>query len=690
MKIYPAEKIRNVVFLGHGGKGKTSLIESMLYLAKASERLGKVDDGNSVCDFDPEEIRRKVSISLSLAAFDWNGTKINAIDTPGYFDFEGEAISGAAAADAAVIVLTADSGNTVGTYKAIKLCKKNGLSRMFFINRADDENANYYETLETLRSEFGSDIIPVVLPAIKDGKIECYVSLLNDEAYAFEKGVAKKVAVPDYMADKVSEYKDAINEAIAEVTEELMEKFFAGEAFTEAEIKEGLAKGIADGVISPVYPGVALSLEGVSLLLDGIVNMLPSPINARKRVAMKGDEEVVIDVNGKNTVAQVFKTVADDFVGKVSYFRVFSGEVKPDAAVYNPRTSSNEKIAHVYNILGKKQIEVDTIPAGDIGAVTKMPSVSTCDTLCTQSNEVVLPKFDFPNPCLTKAVAPKAKGDEEKISAGLRKLMEEDPTIVFESNVETRQQLISGLGETHVDVIVSKLKNSKSGVSVDLLDAKVPYREKIRKKVKVQGRHKKQSGGHGQFGDVWIEFEPCEGDEMIFEETVFGGSVPKNFFPAVEKGLRDSVGKGVLAGYPVVGLKATLVDGSYHPVDSSEMAFKIAANLAYKAGMAAASPVLLEPIANLKVIIPDALMGDVMGDVSRRRGRILGMNPAEERGMQIVEAEVPMAEMNDYAIFLRSLSQGKGWFEQKFERYDEAPANEAQKVIDAAAKDNEE
>ena len=677
MKTYPAEKIRNVVFLGHGSKGKTSLIEAMLYLAKVTERLGKVDDGNSNLDFDPEESRRKISISLSLASFDWNGTKINAIDTPGYFDFEGEAISGAAAADAAVIVLTADNADTVGTYKAMKLCKKNGLARMFFVNRVDDENANFYETLDKLHEIYGSEVIPVILPAIKDRKLECVVNLLDNEAYTFENGVEKKVPVPDYMAERIEHYKEVINESVAEVSEELMEKYFSGEAFTEAEIKDGIAKGIVNGSISPVYPGVALTLTGIVPLLDGITHMLPSPVDTKK-------------VESGAPVAQIFKTVADDFVGKVSYFRVYSGEIKPDMTVYNPRANTTEKIAHVYNIVGKKQIEVDTIPAGDIGAVTKMASASTCDTLCTQSNETVMPVFDFPKPCLSKAIAPKAKGDEEKIASGLRKLMEEDPTISFENNAETKQQIISGMGETQLDVIVSKLKNSKSSVSVDLKDAKVPYREKIRKKVEVQGRHKKQSGGHGQFGDVWIRFEPCEGDEMIFEEEVFGGSVPKNFFPAVEKGLRDSVTKGVLAGYPVVGLKATLYDGSYHPVDSSEMAFKIAANLAYKEGMAKASPVLLEPIANLKVVVPNDMMGDVMGDVSKRRGRILGMNPAEEKGMQIVEAEVPMAEMSDYAIFLRSLTQGKGWFEQKFERYDEAPANEAQKVIDAAAKENEE
>ena len=677
MKTYPAEKIRNVVFLGHGSKGKTSLIEAMLYLAKVTERLGKVDDGNSNLDFDPEESRRKISISLSLASFDWKGTKINAIDTPGYFDFEGEAISGAAAADAAVIVLTADNADTVGTYKAMKLCKKNGLARMFFINRVDDENANFYETLDKLHEIYGSEVIPVILPAIKDRKLDCFVNLLDNEAYTFDNGVEKKVPVPDYMAERIEHYKEVINESVAEVSEELMEKYFSGEPFTEAEIKEGIAKGIVNGSISPVYPGVALTLTGIVPLLDGITHMLPSPVDTKK-------------VESGAPVAQIFKTVADDFVGKVSYFRVYSGEIKPDMTVYNPRANTTEKIAHVYNIVGKKQIEVDTIPAGDIGAVTKMASASTCDTLCSQSNETTLPVFDFPKPCLSKAIAPKSKGDEEKIASGLRKLMEEDPTIGFENNAETKQQVISGMGETQLDVVVSKLKNSKSSVAVDLADAKVPYREKIRKKVEVQGRHKKQSGGHGQFGDVWIRFEPCEGDEMIFEEEVFGGSVPKNFFPAVEKGLRDSVTKGVLAGYPVVGLKATLYDGSYHPVDSSEMAFKIAANLAYKEGMAKASPVLLEPIANLKVVVPNDMMGDVMGDVSKRRGRILGMNPADEKGMQIVEAEVPMAEMSDYAIFLRSLTQGKGWFEQKFERYDEAPANEAQKVIDAAAKENEE
>ncbi|MBQ9557935.1 MAG: elongation factor G, partial [Clostridia bacterium] len=514
MKTYPAEKIRNVVFLGHGGKGKTSLIESMLYLAKVTERLGKVDDGNSNLDFDPEESRRKISISLSLASFDWKGTKINAIDTPGYFDFEGEAISGAAAADAAVIVLTADNADTVGTYKAMKLCKKNGLARMFFINRVDDENANFYETLDKLHEIYGSEVIPVILPAIKDRKLECFVNLLDNEAYTFENGAEKKVPVPDYMAERIEHYKEVINESIAEVSEELMEKYFSGESFTEAEIKDGIAKGIVSGSISPVYPGVALTLTGVVPLLDGITHMLPSPVDTKK-------------VEAGAPVAQIFKTVADDFVGKVSYFRVYSGEIKSDMTVYNPRANTTEKIAHVYNIVGKKQIEVDSIPAGDIGAVTKMASASTCDTLCAQSNETTMPVFDFPKPCLSKAIAPKAKGDEEKIATGLRKLMEEDPTIAFENNAETKQQVISGMGETQLDVIVSKLKNSKSSVTVDLKDAKVPYREKIRKKVEVQGRHKKQSGGHGQFGDVWIRFEPCEGDEMIFEEEVFGGSVPK-------------------------------------------------------------------------------------------------------------------------------------------------------------------
>ena len=671
MKTYPAEKIRNVVFLGHGSKGKTSLIEAMLYLAKVTERLGKVDDGNSNLDFDPEESRRKISISLSLASFDWNGTKINAIDTPGYFDFEGEAISGAAAADAAVIVLTADNADTVGTYNAMKLCKKNGLARMFFINRVDDENANFYETLDKLHEIYGSEVIPVILPAIKDRKLECFVNLLDNEAYTFENGVEKKVPVPDYMAERIEHYKEVINESVAEVSEELMEKYFSGEAFTEAEIKDGIAKGIVNGSISPVYPGVALTLTGIVPLLDGITHMLPSPVDTKK-------------VESGAPVAQIFKTVADDFVGKVSYFRVYSGEIKPDMTVYNPRANTTEKIAHVYNIVGKKQIEVDTIPAGDIGAVTKMASASTCDTLCTQSNETVMPVFDFPKPCLSKAIAPKAKGDEEKIASGLRKLMEEDPTISFENNAETKQQIISGMGETQLDVIVSKLKNSKSSVSVDLKDAKVPYREKIRKKVEVQGRHKKQSGGHGQFGDVWIRFEPTDSEELVFAEEVFGGSVPKNFFPAVEKGLRDCVTRGMVAGYPVVGLKATLYDGSYHPVDSSEMAFKTAASLAFKQLKDVAGPAILEPIGTLKAYMPDDNLGDIMGDITKRRGRVLGMGPADEPKMQMLEAEVPMAEMGDFSTTLRSVTAGRGHFSLEFARYEEAPMNVAQKVIEDA------
>ena len=690
MKAYKANDIRNIVLAGHGGKGKTTLAEAMLYIAGATDRLGRVADGNTVLDYDPEEKKRKTSVSTSVAPLEWKKTKINIIDTPGLFDYAGGLSEGMRAAECAVIVLTGKSGVTVGTEKAFKAASKRGIGKIFAITKLDSENTDFYKTYASLQESFGSSVCPVVIPEMVDGVVKSYVNLVDNKAYTYTNGKAAEVAVPD-MGGKLEEMRDALKEAIASADDELMEKFFEGEEFTREELLAGLKKGIQDGVITPAYACAGYTADGVDLLLDAIVEATPSAASAAGEIATdeSGNEvELNCDENGP-LAAVVFKTIADPFIGKLSFFKVVSGKITSDVPAYKASKGTSERMGKIVTLRGGKQEDAAAIPAGDIGAVTKLSGIGTGDTVCSPSKVLTLKGIDFPSPCLSMAVKARKKGDEEKITAGLVRLMEEDKTITYKANNETREQILSGLGEQHLDVIVSKLK-SKFGVEVDLKIPKVAYREAIKKKVKVQGRHKKQSGGHGQFGDVWMEFEPSgTEDQLIFEEKIFGGAVPKNFFPAVEKGLRDSVTKGVLAGYPMVGLKATLVDGSYHPVDSSEMSFKMAATLAYKAGIPMANPVLLEPIGMLKAYMPNENMGDIMGDVNKRRGRVLGMNPAEDK-MQVLEAEVPMAEMGDFSTVLRSITAGRGYFTLEFVRYEEAPANIAQKVIEASKKDDEE
>ncbi len=681
MKQYQAKNIRNVVLAGHAGTGKTTLTEAAYYLAMKPDRLGKVADGNTVSDFDPEEVRRGASVSMAVVPVEWKDTKMNLLDTPGLFDFSGGLSEGMRAAGSALIVISGRSGVTVGAQKAFQAASKKGIAKLFFINKLDREGADFYKVFEELKSTFGPTVCPVVVPYVVDHKVQCYVNLLQSRAYRYEKGKAVEVPVPD-MGHRLEGLRTAMYEAVAETDEELMDKYFSGVDFTPDELIMGLAGGVRKGDIAPVFCGSAQELEGVDQLLDGLTWLAPwaQTVAGETGIGADGEEiSLTVDEN-EPTAAIVFKTVVDPFVGKLVYFKVVSGKVTPDMTLLNVRTGTNERMGKLYTVSGKKQTETPCVPAGDIGAVAKLASVNTGDTLCSPSRRVSLPAVVFENPCLSVAVFPKKKGDEEKISQGLSRLMEEDPTIRYEQNAETHESILSGLGEQHLDVISSKLK-SKFGVEMTYATPKVPYRETIRKKVKVQGRHKKQSGGHGQYGDVWVEFEPYDGEELLFEERVFGGAVPKNFFPAVEKGLRESAQHGVLAGFPMVGLKATLVDGSYHPVDSSEMAFKTAASLAYKAGIPQANPVLLEPFGSLKVHVPGDYTGDVMGDINKRRGRVLGMEP-EEDGLTRVEAEVPISETADYATMLRSLTQGRGWFELSFERYEEAPQPVAQKVIE--------
>lgn len=686
MKQYLAARIRNIALTGHSDSGKTSLAEALLFKAGASDRLGKTSEGNTVCDFDPEEIKRKVSVCTAVAPFAWGSTKINLIDTPGLFDFAGETAQGVRAAESLLIAVSGKSGVDVGTEKAYKMAKDLSKATLFFVSKLDVEHSDFYKVFEELKSTFGPSVCPIVVPYVEDQQVKCYINLIDMKAYTYDdKGEAHEVDMPDF-GHRLDGLTAAVSEAVAETDESLFEKYFSGEQFTRDEIIRGVHTGVTNGSISPVLCGCSTNLQGIDMLLDCIVDLLPSPWEKGAEIAVdaEGEPVEVPCTDEAPLAAYVFKTIADPFVGKLSYVKVISGKLAADSAPINSRTGQPERLGKIIYIRGKKQEDTAYITAGDIGAVTKLAATETGDALCDPKKVLSFDPIHFPHPCLTMAIKAEAKGDEAKIASALQRLMEEDPTLAYENNAETHQQLISGLGEQHLDVLVSKLKN-KFGVSVSLEVPRVAYRETIRKKVKVQGKHKKQSGGHGQFGDVWVEFEPTVGDDLVFEEKVFGGAVPKSFFPAVEKGLQDCVKHGVLAGYPVVGLKATLVDGSYHPVDSSEMSFKMAASLAYKAGMPQASPVLLEPIGNLKVYVPDSNTGDIIGDLNKRRGRVLGMNPAND-GLQEIEADVPMSEMSDFATAIRSMTQGRGYFTLEFARYEQLPSNLEAKVIEEAKK----
>ena len=681
---YTQENIRNLLVSGHGGSGKTSLVEALVYYTKGSDRLGRVEDGNTVCDYDPEEIRRKASLSLALAPVEYSNTKINLIDVPGLFDFELGIHEGIRAADGVVVCVSARDGLEVGSKKAYKLAHKEGKPTMIYVSKIDVENADFYKVFEELKTAFGPSVCPVVVPVEQAGG-RVYINLIRMEAYSYVNGAAHTVPMPSY-GHRLDGLVEAMSEAVAETDEALMEKFFSGEAFTQEELQRGVKAGIKAGTITPVFCGSSTKLDCMDALLHYMKHLMPSPAEAPAAVGVDEDgnpAECACDPAGPLAV-YAFKTVADPFVGKLSYVKVLSGTLRLDSPVVNTRTGESERMGKLIFIKGKKQIDTDSIPAGDIGAITKLSATKTGDTLCAPGKTFKVEPPQFPVPTYSMALKVKQKSDEGKISGALSRLMEEDCTLQYKVNTETLQQIISGLGEQHLDVIASKLK-SKFGVEVELSEPRIAYRESLRKKVKKQGRHKKQSGGHGQFGDVWIEFEPTDSEQLVFEENVFGGAVPKNFFPAVEKGLQEAVAHGVLAGYPMVGLKATLVDGSYHPVDSNEQSFKMAAKIAYKAALPEAGPVLLEPIGNLKATVPDANTGDVMGEVTKRRGRVLGMSGAGD-GMQLIEADIPMSEMHDFTTFIRSLTRGEGSFVYEFSRYEQLPSNLEGKVIEAAKK----
>ncbi len=676
------EDIRNIAVMGHGKCGKTTLAEAMFFNAGATERFGKVADGTTVTDCDPEEIKRGFSISTSVAPIEWKDMKYNVIDTPGFFDFAGDVKAGVRAADSALVVLSGRSGVSVGTEQVFQYAKNKGVPIMFFVNKIDDSRGNYERTLEEMKAVFGKSITPFVYPIREGDEFKGFVDIVDMTARRYEGKDRVDIPVPEGMADIVAPLREMIMEAIAETDEELMVKYFNGEEFTFDEIKKAIRKGVKDGSIYPVYCGSGQDNIGVRSLMDGIGKYLPAPSEIEEigRMADTAEPVELVQSAEETTAAVVFKTIADPYVGKLSVFRVYSGEIKSDTTLFNPNKGENERIGKIYTICGKKQIETSSVKAGDIGCVAKLEFTKTGDTLCERNKNIILTGIEFPSPVLSMAVKPESKGDEEKIVSGLTKLMDEDPSFTVTNNTETKQTLINGQGEQHIEVILSKLK-TKYGTSVIVEEPITPYRETITKTVVVEGKHKKQSGGHGQYGHVKIEFTPGITEEMIFEEKVFGGSVPRNYFPAVEKGLLDSCEKGVLAGYPVVNLKATLLDGSYHPVDSSEMAFKTAASIAYKEGLKQAGPVILEPIGYLKSYVPENIMGDVIGDINKRRGRIMGMGESDRTGLNLVEAEVPMSEMHKYATDLRALSGGRGIFTFEFVRYEKAPMEVANKII---------
>ena len=681
---YASNTIRNILVAGHAGCGKTTLTEALLYTAGSLERMGRVEDGSTVSDFDPEEEKRRASLSASVVPVEYDGIKFNLIDAPGLFDFEAGSYEGIAAADSVLICVSGRSGVTVGAEKAFHLARKNHKSTMVFVTKTDLENADYFKILEDMKIKFGSSVCPCVVPTKLDDGTVCYINLFSQKAFKYEGGKQIQVELPD-IGHRFQGLIEAMSEAIAETDDALMEKFFGGEAFTTEEIVTGMRNGVKTGQITPILCGSAVNLQALDMLLYNMRKLLPSPsFDVLTGETLNGDPvEIKCDEN-EPTAAYVFKTVADPFVGKLSYFRVLSGKMVAGQTLVNSRTGESEKMGKTLMLCGKKQTEVDEIGAGDIGAVAKLSEARTGDTLCEAGRVVRLPAVSFPKPSMFRAITVNKKGDEGKISGALARLMEEDLTLSYVNDKETKQQIIGGLGEQHLDVVVSKLKN-KFGVEVSLEVPRIAYRESIRKPCEKQGRHKKQTGGHGQFGDVIIRFEPCDGEDILFEEKVFGGSVPKNFFPAVEKGVRLAAEKGVLAGYPMVGMKATLLDGSYHPVDSSEMAFIMAAKLAYKAALPEAGPVLLEPIHTLKAHVPNDNTGDIMGDVTKRRGRVLGIEPDDD-GLQTVMAEVPLAEMQDFTTFVRQMTQGRGWFETEFARYEIVPSNLVPAIVEQAKK----
>lgn len=692
MKSYTTEKIRNVGLFSHGGVGKTTLTEAILFLTGTTDRQGRVEEGNTVSDYDPDELKRQMSIQSSLAPFEWQGHKINLIDTPGFIDFVGEVLGAMRVVDGAVILLSAQAGVEVGTHKVWELAEEHSLPTCLFVNRTDKEHADFFKTLDQAKESLSQKVVPLQIPIGSAEHFTGVVDLISKKGYILEKNQKKEVEIPQDLKEKVAQYREKLVELVAEGDDDLLTKYLDGQELSEEELRAGLTRGILKRSIFPLLCGSASHGIGVHLLLEFLIHFFPSPL---ERGEVKGT-----DPKSKNPVtrkpspqepfsALVFKTSTDPYVGKITYFRVLSGTLKADSVVLNPGKGKEEKISGIFLMRGKNQENVGEVVAGDLASVAKLQVTSTADTLCAKDAPIICDPIPFPEPVFTAAVVPKTKGDEDKLSVGLSRMMEEDPTFKYRRDNEIRQTLISGLGELHLDINMERLKR-KFGVQVDLEPPKVPYKETIKAKIQVEGKYKRQSGGRGQYGHCWLELEPLERGKIFeFVDKVVGGVVPKNYIPAVEKGVREAMEEGVVAGYPLVDLRAKIYDGSYHNVDSSDMAFKIAGSMALRKGAAEASPVLLEPIASVEIIVPEGNMGDVMGDLNSKRGKILGMEPAG-KGKQMVRALVPAAEMQRYAIDLRSMTQGRGFFRISFSHYEEVPPHVAEGIIQRARKDKEE
>jgi elongation factor G len=690
MNVYTSEKIRNVVLLGHGGCGKTTLVEAMAYTTGITKRQGKIEEGNTISDYDKEEVKRLFSISTTVVPIIWENTKINLLDTPGYFDFVGEVEEALNAADAAVIVISAKAGVEVGTMKAWDYCEKHNLPRMFFVTDMDDDNASYREVVEKLTELYGKKIAPFHLPIRENEKFVGFVNVVKMAGRRFTTmSNYEECPIPDYSMENLTKFRETLLDAVAETSEDLMEKYFAGEEFTPEEISLALRNNVIDGTVVPVLMGSGLNAQGATMLLQAIEKYFPSPTKQDvKGTNIKTNTPFTANYDDSLPMsAIVFKTIADPFIGKFSLVKVCSGVLRSDSTIFNADKDTEEKLSRLYILRGKEQVEVNELHAGDIGAIGKLSDTVTGDTLSTKANPIIFERPEMPKPYTCQRFKTKNKGDDDKVSQALAKLMDEDLTLKVVNDKENRQTLLYGIGDQQLEVVVCKLQ-TKYKVEIDVMKPRVPFRETIRKKVRVQGKYKKQSGGHGQYGDVHIEFEPSGNQEVPYEfaEKIFGGAVPRNYFPAVEKGIAESVIKGPLAGYPVVGLKATLVDGSYHPVDSSEMAFKMATIQAFKQAFMEASPILLEPIAALRVVVPDKYTGDIMGDLNKRRGRVLGMNPLPNNKQEIV-ADIPMSELYGYSTDLRSMTGGAGDYSYEFTRYEQAPSDVQQKIMEENEKE---
>ena len=688
MDVFRTDRLRNVVLLGHGGAGKTTLAEAMAYLAGMTNRLGRVEDGNTVSDYDKEEIKRHFSISTTLIPVPWDKVKINVLDTPGYFDFVGEVEEAVSAADAAIIVVSGKAGVQVGTQKAWNLCEKYKLPRMIFVTDMDVDDVSYRKVVEQLTELYGKKIAPLHFPIREDGKFVGYVNVVKQAGRKYiDKGKKEECPIPEYLDEYLEKYHDILMESVAETSEEFMDRYFEGDTFSVTEVSAALAMNVQEASIVPVCMGSPINLRGVSNLLDDICGYFPSPDKRScNGIAQKTNE--IFEANYDFTKAKsayVWKTIADPFLGKYSLIKVCSGVIKSDDTLVNVEKGEEERLNKLYVLEGSKPIEVPELHAGDIGAIAKLNSVQTGDSLATKANPIFYPKAIISTPYTCKRFKAVKKGDEDKISQALAKMMSEDKTLRVVNDSANRQSLIYGIGDQHLDIVANKLKE-RYKVDIELSKPKVPFRETLRKNSDVEGKHKKQSGGHGQYGHVKMRFSPS-GDltkPYEFATEVVGGAVPKNFFPAVEKGIQESVGRGPLAAYPVVGVKAVLYDGSYHPVDSSEMAFKTAAIQAFKKGVMEAGPVLLEPIMSLKVTVPDAYTGDIMGDLNKRRGRVLGMTPMSG-GRQVIEADIPMSGLFGYCTDLRSMTGGRGDYSYEFARYEQTPSDVQEKEVAARA-----